>query len=121
MLVLAFGLLTVAAAQMHAMRGSRTGRHATQAALIAENQMEQLQRRRWTDIPPTNWTSPITVDETVQAPTNQVEQSYGVSWRIADLVANKRRSIDVRVTWNEPNRPNRSYSISSVRYNFEGL
>jgi len=120
LVVLAFGLLTVAAAQIHAMRGSSSGRHTTQAASIAQSQLAQLQRQRWTTIPATGWTAPVTVTNTVQAPANMNEETYAVSWRIADLPG-ERRAIDVRVTWNEPNRPARSYTLSSVRYNYEGL
>ncbi|MCA9512470.1 MAG: prepilin-type N-terminal cleavage/methylation domain-containing protein [Myxococcota bacterium] len=121
--VLAFGLLTVAAAQIHALRGSTTGRHQTMAASIAQSQMEQLQRVSWNDpsLNPGGWTAPIVVNQVVEAPVNMIEQTYALSWRVTDLVVGQRRSIDVRVTWNDPNRPNRSYAVSSVRYNYENL
>jgi hypothetical protein len=60
------------------------------------------------------------VNEVIQGPTNQTEQVYQVSWRIADVDAGRTRSIDVRVQWNERNRPNRQYAISGLRFNHEG-
>ena len=123
LVVLAFGLLTVAAAQIHALRGSNAGRHQTAAAAIAQSQMEQLQRISWNDpaLAPGGWTAPVAVNQVVEAPVNMIEQTYNLQWRVTNLVAGQRRSIDVRVTWNDPNRPNRAYSLSSVRYNYENL
>ena len=125
--VLAFGLNyptpLVLLALIHALRGSTTGRHQTMAASIAQSQMEQLQRVSWNDpsLNPGGWTAPIVVNQVVEAPVNMIEQTYALSWRVTDLVVGQRRSIDVRVTWNDPNRPNRSYAVSSVRYNYENL
>jgi hypothetical protein len=45
------------------------------------------------------------------------EQAYGLSWRVTDLIANRTRAVDVQVTWDEPGRPGRSYTLSSVRNN----
>jgi hypothetical protein len=41
--------------------------------------------------------------------------TYTLSWRIADLDAT-RKAIDVRVTWDEPNRPGRQLVLSTVRH-----
>ena len=115
--ILGFGLLVIAASQLHAMRGARSGRHTTRAAVIAQAQMENLQRRSWADIAATAWTAPVAVDDVVAAPTGSVEQRYLVAWRITDLVVGETRSIDVRVQWQEPNRGAREFSLSSVRFN----
>ena len=48
--ILTFGLLSLAAMQIHAMHGSDRGRHATHAAAIAESKMEQLQQDAWASI-----------------------------------------------------------------------
>jgi prepilin-type N-terminal cleavage/methylation domain-containing protein len=119
--LLGIGLLSLAAMQLTAMKYGARGRHMTKAAAIAEVQMETLMRRRWTSIAPTAWTAATTVNETVQGTANQVEQAYSVSWRITDVDPSRTRSIDVRVTWDEPNRPTRQYAISSLRFNHEGL
>jgi prepilin-type N-terminal cleavage/methylation domain-containing protein len=120
--VFAIGMLSLAAMQLHALRSGSSGRHATQAAAIAQSRMEQLQRLRWTDLAPTvGFTAPITQSNTVQADPNQVEMSYAVDWRIANVEPGWTRSIDVRVRWDEENRPNRSVVLSSLRFNREGL
>jgi type IV pilus assembly protein PilV len=120
MAILATGLLAVSAAQLYAMRGGRSGRHTTDAAEIAQTQIEQLSRLAWNDAnlaPTGGWTPVVTRDrsvETEDAPV--IEQSYSLSWRITN-VNNWVKTIDVRVDWDEPNRPGRSYTISTVRHN----
>jgi prepilin-type N-terminal cleavage/methylation domain-containing protein len=121
--VFAVGMLGLTAMQLHAMRSGSSGRHSSQAGAIAQSQMEQLQRLRWTDLAATApaWSAAVVRTNVVQADANQVEQSYTVDWRIADVEPGWTRSIDVRVAWNEENRPNRSILLSSLRYNREGL
>jgi Tfp pilus assembly protein PilV len=119
--VFAAGMLTLSAMLLAATQGGSRGRHTTQASAIAESQMERLQRLTWNQVAPTaGWTTPITVHNTVQANTNQDEETYSVDWRITDLVAGFTRTIDVRVSWDEPGRPNRSVTFSSIRFNREG-
>lgn len=120
--LLGIGLLSLAALQITALDYGSRGRHMTQAAAIAENYIEQLQRRRWTNLAPTGgWTAPVVENNNIQAGGTVVEQSYNVSWRIADLVVGQTRTIDVRVQWDEEGRPNRRYGLSSIRFNYEGL
>lgn len=121
--VFAVGMLALAALQLNAMRAGGSGRHATQAAAIAQSQMEQLQRLRWTDLATTGgaFTAPVNQTNTVQGFPNEVEMSYAVAWRVADVEPGWTRSIDVRVTWDDQNRPNRRVVLSSLRYNREGL
>jgi len=113
--ILAFGLLTMSGMQIHAMRGGASGRQSSQAAAIAQDKMEEFQRAPWSTLTETSgWTSGVS------EPHAQGNQNYVVSWRIADLVATRTKSIDVRVTWSEPRRPNRNLTISSYRFNREG-
>ncbi len=120
--ILATGLLAVSAAQLYAMRGGSSGRHSTDAAELARTQIEAFQRMDWTDgnlAPTGGWAPPGGLAQnrsvsTTGAPV--VEQSYVLTWRIAN-VGTFLKTIDVRVTWNEPNRPNRSYTISTMRHN----
>ena len=115
------GMLTLSAMQLHSLQAASSGRHSTQAAAIAESQMEQLQRVTWTQVAPTaGWAPAVTVNNSVQAGTAITEQVYTLDWRITDAVADWSRTIDVRVRWNEPKRPNRSVVFSSIRYNREG-
>lgn len=119
MVILGFGLLTMALMQLTAMNGGRAGRHSTQAAVMARDQLETFQRLAWADpqLGATGgWTAPVAVDVTPDGAAGP-EQSYALSWRIADTTPSWIKSIDVRVTWNEPNFNGRTLTISSTRYN----
>lgn len=117
--ILAGGLLVMAAVQIESMQGGQRGRHLGQATTIAASQLEQLQLRRWTSIPPTGWTTPVDAAAVVQR--NDLDQAFAVSWRITDLVANSTRAIDVRVSWTEATGETRSTTLSSIRNNHEAL
>ena len=58
--------------------------------------------------------------EEVSSP-DQVEQVYTRDERISNVVVGWTRTIDVRVSWDEENRPNRSVTLSSIRFNRTGL
>jgi len=116
--ILAVGLLTLATMQLEALRGGRSGASDTFATTLAQDKMEDLQRMSWanTALDATgNWVT----EETVTHPVNG--QTYLVDWRVDDLVADWTRSIDVRVRWDGPRRPNRSRILSSIRYNREDV
>jgi type IV pilus assembly protein PilV len=116
--ILAFGLLTMAAMQLEALRGGRSGQVDTFATTLAQDRMEDLQQRAWThaDLAATgNWTAAVSRTHPSSG------QSYLLDWRVTDLVAGWTRTIDVRVRWDGPKRPNRSRTLSSIRYNREDL
>jgi type IV pilus modification protein PilV len=116
--ILGIGLLAVAAMQLHAMQFGRAGRHQTEAAVVARNRLELLQRLPWASVAPTGgWTVPVAVANVVQAPTDQTEITFSRRERITDLVAGRTRTIDVQVQWNEPDRPNRVFTLSTIRVN----
>ena len=122
--VFGVGMLSLTAMQLHAMRGASSGRHASQAAAIAQTRMEELQRLQWTNgalAPNNTWSAVATVNNTVQGSPNQVEQAYSRDERVSNVVVGWTRNIDVRVTWDERNRPNRSVTLSSIRFNREAL
>lgn len=117
LVILAFGLLAMAAMQLTAMSGGRAGRHSTQAAVVARDQMETFQRLAWATVAPTGgWTAPITVSSVPDGGPG-TEQSYALTWRITNVDANWIKNVDVRVTWNEPNFTGRTLTLSSTRYN----
>jgi type IV pilus assembly protein PilV len=120
--ILAFGLLSLAAMQIHAMQGSDQGRHATNAAAIAENKMEQLQQDPWASIGVTGGfvADPVAQNSIQLNGASSVERAYNVSYQIADLQPTFTRAIDVRVSWTEESGRNRSITLSSIRYNREG-
>jgi type IV pilus assembly protein PilV len=109
--VLAAGLLTVAAAQLYAMRGGSSGRHTSDAASVAHSQLENFQRAAFEDLTATggSWSTPPEV-------VDRVETSYSMQWRITDVDPNL-KSVDVRVTWDEPQRPGRRVILSTQVHN----
>jgi Tfp pilus assembly protein PilV len=116
--ILAVGLLTLATMQLEALRGGRSGQIDTFATTLAQDKMEDLQRISWThgDLAATsNWVAAQTATHSVNG------QTYLLDWRVNDVLADWTRSIDVRVRWDAPKRPNRSRILSSIRYNREAL
>ena len=116
--ILAVGLLTLATMQLEALRGGRKSASDTFATTLAQDKMEELQRMSWANAglaPTGNWVAP----ETKTHPVNG--QTYLVDWKVTDLVTDWTRSIDVRVRWDDPKRPNRIRVLSSIRYNREDL
>jgi prepilin-type N-terminal cleavage/methylation domain-containing protein len=116
--ILGVGLLAVAGAQVKSIQGSQSGRHLTQGAIVAQNQIERLARSRWTSLVPAGWTVPIaTTTQVEDGNGGATEQTYTVAWRFLDLLANETRTIDVRVNWTEPDGRNRSLATSTIRFN----
>ena len=122
MTILGIGMLSLGAMQLLALEYGNRGRHGTQASIIAETEIERLQRLDWDDpdLDPTgNWTAVVTRNHNVQVGGGaSVEQAYDLSWRVTDVVAGSTKSVDVRVQWDEPNRPTRTYALSTIRYDF---
>lgn len=118
--ILAGGLLTVAAAQLYAMRGGSSGRHSSDAATFAHSQLENFQRIDFSDAALTQtggaWAPfPAQVMQRVVQTSggDLVEMSYTMQWRIRDVDPNL-KAVDVRVSWDEPQRPNRSLLLSTM-------
>jgi prepilin-type N-terminal cleavage/methylation domain-containing protein len=120
--ILGVGLLAVAGAQVSSIQGSQSGRHLTQAAIVAQTQIEQLNRSSWTTLVPAGWTVPVPIMTLVEDGNGgSTEQIYNVSWQFLDVFVGETRSIDVRVNWAEPNGRNRSVATSTIRFNRENL
>ncbi len=122
--ILTFGLLALATMQIHAMHGSDRGRHATYAAAVAENKMEQLQQDSWLSIGVTGGffvDSPETSNIQLAGGSSLDERAYNVSYQITDLQPTFTRAIDVQVSWTEEGGEIRSVTLSSIRYNREGI
>jgi prepilin-type N-terminal cleavage/methylation domain-containing protein len=118
--ILAAGLLMVAAAQVFAMRGGSSGRHSSDAAAIANSQLENFQRMAFGDaaLAATGGAFEPVAGQQVQTlvqttPIDAVEMTYTVRWRITDVDPNL-KSVDVRVDWDEPNRPGRRLTLSTI-------
>ena len=123
MLVLGFGLLTIASAQVYAMKSGQTGRHRTRAVEIAQTQMERLQSLSWNDadLMATEWTPNVDVETTVESTSAQAAMTFSRQWRITEAIANQTRAIDVRVGWTDAHGVTTDFTLSSTRFNFEGL
>jgi len=109
--------------QIQASRGSRAGRDVTEAARIAQDQMELLHRLPWAGIPATAWTPNVQVNGVSAQTTGGpfVAQVFNVQFRIQAVAGDTNlRQLDVRVTWTEPNQGGaapRRYAMSTIRHN----
>ena len=123
--ILAGGLLAMLTAQVSALKQGKYGRHATEAAQVARDQMEYLLRLPWAAaaVQPTNWTVATPVSLKFQDDAGQVQQQvFNISWRIqAAAFSADIRTVDVRVLWTEAEAaagsPTRRYVISSNKNN----
>jgi type IV pilus assembly protein PilV len=123
--IMAIGVLSLGALQLMTMEYGNRGKHASQASAIAQSQIEQLQRVTWTDAsiqPTAGWSGPVQVNAQVQDGAGTVvAQSFDVFVRVSNASAGLTRNLDVRVDWDEPTRPGRSFALSTLRFNLEGL
>jgi Tfp pilus assembly protein PilV len=127
LVILSVGILGMIAAQVTALQQSNQGRHSTEAAQLARDQMEFVQRLPWTHSAVTvsaGWTAPRTSSLMVQrsgAQTALAEQSFDVSWRVSAGATPDLRRVDVRVQWTEDTKAgaaaNRSYVMSALKVN----
>ena len=128
--VLAVGLLALLLMQAQTIRDGSRGKHSTTAAMLARDQLEQIQRMPYSDpdLAPVVWTTPPWLANGANPALNPgeiparvgnargtvTEQLYTVFYRvIADPGGNPDlRSIDLEVAWNEAgisnNRPTRT-------------
>lgn len=114
LVILAFGLLGVAALQVRAITESSGGQHLTVASGLARNRVEELSRLAW---------DAAVLDDSggafsAGAPTTVADQTYAVSERIDFDPASPNetiKAIEVRVTWADSKRQNRSVVLTSAR------
>ena len=128
MAILAVGLVGLLLMQIMAMKATRVGRHVTDAARVAQDQMELLHFQPWAAIPaPGAWSVPVVRNslDVADAAGIGVAQTYNLSWRVSAFPGDPNlRQLDVRVTGNEPGdppgTPPRRYAVSSVRHDDPG-
>jgi type IV pilus assembly protein PilV len=116
LMILAFGMLSLAAMQLYAMRQSSFGRHSGDGATIARSYIEQAARLAWSpaldDAAGDGWVAPgwaglPSANVTVKRPdgaTDTTEKAYTVEWRVTDvgiITPVCLRDIEVRVQWSE--------------------
>lgn len=115
LVVLAFGLLGVAALQVRAITESSGGQHLSTASALARNRVEELTRLDWDAAvlgdSGGNWSADTVLpmaDETF----NRAERITNNEATPADTTV---KAIEVRVTWTDTKRQNRSVVLSSAR------
>jgi Tfp pilus assembly protein PilV len=107
LVVLSVGILGMLAAQVTALQQSNHGRHVTEAAQLARDQLEMLQRLPWTHpavAAGTAWSAPRATTQTVtraNGQTGTTEETFNVSWRVQAGASPNVRRVDVRVLWAE--------------------
>jgi Tfp pilus assembly protein PilV len=126
LVVLSVGILGMMAAQITALQQNNQGRHSTEAAQLARDQMEFIQRLPWTHpavAVSASWTAPRTSSVTVQragGQTGYTEQQFDTAWRVAAGATPELRRIDVRVQWTEDQGGTsapRSFVMSALKVN----
>ena len=116
LVILAFGLLGVAALQVRAITESSGGEHLTTASEIARNRVEELNRLTWNNVVSTGgaWSA----DTVVADPDGTSALTFIRAQRITDdIVAPNTtiKSIEVRVGWSDNKRQNRFVVLASAR------
>ena len=133
LMVLAFGLLTVALMQIHAMRGASKGRHLTSASMIAREQIEQVGRVPFSELNDKTWgqseawmsdlgltRGDISVVVDQPGGNLQVERVYNVDWQISDVTPPNEdlKNVELAVTWQDENSPNpKTFSLATLVVN----
>lgn len=115
LVVLAFGLLGVAALQVRAITESSGGQHLSTASALARNRIEELSRLDWDATVLDDSGGNFSADTSV----TMADQTYARSERIADNDPTPAdatvKSIEVRVTWADEKRQNRQVVLASAR------
>jgi type IV pilus assembly protein PilV len=110
LVILAFGLLGVAAIQIKAITGGSQGQHLSQASNVARNRIELLSRLGWDD---------ATLTDTGGAWKVETDSTdMGVEYRTTERVTNsgtELKQIEVRVQWDDGLRTDRTLQLSGVR------
>ena len=112
--ILGFGLLGVAAIQVRAITESSGGEHLTTASALARNRIEELSRVAWD-------AAVLAKSASFSAATSLpvADQTYARSERITDNAAavadTTIKTIEVRVSWSDNKRQNRSVVLTSAR------
>ena len=115
LVVLAFGLLGVAALQVRAITESSGGQHLSTASALARNRVEELMRL--------DWDAAVLADSegdwSAETDLPMADQAFTRAERITDNEADPDdttvKAIEVRVSWTDTKRANRTVLLSSAR------
>jgi prepilin-type N-terminal cleavage/methylation domain-containing protein len=132
LVILAFGMLTLAIMQLQALRQGAQGRHTGDGTAIARSYLEQASRVPWSELDVAQaagtWVAPawaglpaaqVTVDrpDSLAAST---EHSYTILWRVTDVGGPPvcLRDVEVSVTWTEKGSTTpKTHVLGTRRYN----
>jgi len=133
LVILAFGMLTLALMQLYAMRQGSAGRHTGDGTAIARSYLEQASRVPWSTLDAAvtaggwqtpGWAGTPTAATVVNRPggaSNSTEKSYTIQWRVTNVGSTAPiclRDVEVRVTWTEPgSSSSKSHVLGTRRYN----
>lgn len=130
LVILAFGMLTLALMQLYAMRQGSQGRHTGDSSAIARSYLEQTIRLPWTALDPAvgTWVNPgwaglPSANVIVNRPggaADATEHTYTVQWKVTNLDGPPvcLRDVEVRVRWNEEDMSaQKEQIIGTRRYN----
>ena len=132
LVILAFGMLTLAVMQLYAMRQGSQGRHTGDGATIGRSYLEQAARLPWatlTTVTGSGWQTPGWAGlpasaVTLARPASMAvatEHSYTVDWRVTNVGAVTPiclRDVEVRVTWTEEDTSaSKELILGTRRYN----
>ena len=128
--ILGFGLLGLAAMQLHALQQSSAGRHTSDASAVARSALEQVHRLPWSalDSALAAWTAPdwdgasatLTTEMALPGGGTSTEKSYALDWRVSEVgSAGCLRDVEVRVEWQEAKvQTPKQVVLATRRYNW---
>jgi prepilin-type N-terminal cleavage/methylation domain-containing protein len=131
LVILAFGLMTMALVQLQAMRQGSQGRHTGDGTAIARSYLEQAARVPWSVLETArtaggwqdpNWAGAPPRTVTVTRPDgggNATEQTYTLSWSVTAISGTScLRDVQVRVQWTEPrSSATKEHVLGTRRFN----
>lgn len=119
LVVLAFGLLGVAALQVRAITESSGGQHLSTASAIARNRVEALMRIDWGAAVMSDsggaWSAATSVPDVAPGSALTFARSERITDNEATPADTTVKAIEVRVTWTDEKRQNRSVVLTSAR------
>lgn len=132
LVILAFGMLTLAIMQLQALRQGSQGRHTGDGTAIARSYLEQASRVRWSELDTAQaagtWVAPAwagvpSAQVTVDRPAglaDSTEHTYTILWRVTDVGGPPvcLRDVEVSVTWTEDGSSTpKTHVLGTRRYN----
>lgn len=130
LVILAFGMLTLAVMQLQSLRQGSQGRHTGDGTAIARSYLEQTNRLPWAELTTAvggafvdpDWDFEPDASMVVARPSGgtATEKSYTIVWRVTNVDGPPvcLRDVEVSVTWTEEgSSTSKTHVIGTRRYN----